>query len=250
MTGRYRRAFEAAATAFIAQPFLPATRPLWLRIARWAASATTIFAALTALVAPILTFTNELITIDIPVQTFWPQLPRGASIEGMSAGYVSGGFDTAHITSSGLDVWTRAWLALSQTSFAVTVTVVAFALMMLCTRILDDETPFARSVTRAVSVSGRAIIIGGIVTQVSGGVASGLASSQVLRYIGAHWNNVIHYDDLDEIIGVPTSNMVIGFDYWPVVIGVILLVLAAVFRYGEQLQERSAELERDTQGLV
>ena len=188
-------------------------------------------------------FVARSVPLSLPVYTFWPVLPPGASITGGPTAQVTGGgFVSAQVSVSGLDGATRAWLAGSTLLQGSTIIMIAVVVMTLCSTLLRNE-PFHAAVTRGMRRLGFTIIVGGLGWQVCSGVGESLASSQVLQLGSAALQNPVTWDDINMIIGFPQPTPHLQVDFWPIWVGLAMLVLAAAFRYGERLQ-------RDTDGLV
>lgn len=133
-------------------------------------------------------------------------------------------FDTAWVLASGLGEGTRALLALGAAFGALTtlLTVGAVTLFLL---LLMWGRPFHRAVIVATQVAGCALLLGGMLSAGLGGLGRMMAASELNTAAG----------------GV----FVIGFRFDPAwaLVGLGLLALSLVFRYGTRLQ-------RDTEGLV
>ena len=188
-------------------------------------------------------FFTRSVSLRLPVETFWPILPPGASITGGPTAQVAGGgFISAQVSVSGLDGATRAWLAGSALLQGSTIIMIAIVVMTLCSTLLRNE-PFQAAVTRGMRLLGFTVIVGGLGWQVCSGVGESLASSQVLPLGSAAFQNLVTWDDNNMIIGSPQPTPHLQVDFWPISVGLAMLVLAAAFRYGQRLQ-------RDTAGLV
>ena len=115
----------------------------------------------------------------------------------------------------------------------LTAVVVCGAVILLCWRLLRAA-PFARSLTRAMAYMGGLLVLIGVVCP----VLQGLAKLSIVN-------------SLDNVVTVDSPINKGNFDYYvassinllPIVLGVALLLLAAVFAKGAQLQN-------DTEGLV
>jgi hypothetical protein len=188
-------------------------------------------------------FTSRSISVSLPVNEFWPTLPAGATITGGPTALVtSGGFSSAEVFVSGLDTAARAWLAGSSLLQGATVIMIAVVVVTLSSTILRND-PFQPAVARGIRLLGVTVIGGGLGWQICSGMGESLASSQVLQLGSAELKNVITWDNINTIIGFPQPTPHIQVDFWPIGVGLVMLVLAAAFRYGERLR-------RDTDGLV
>jgi hypothetical protein len=188
-------------------------------------------------------FASRSVSVSLPVYEFWPALPPAATITGGPTALVTGGgFTSAQVSVSGLDVAARAWLAASSLLQGATIITIAIVVVTLCSTILRND-PFQPAVARGIRLLGITILVGGLGWQVCSGVGESLASSQVLQLGSTAFQNVVTWDDINTIIGFPRPTPHIQVDFWPIWVGLAMLVLAAAFRYGERLQ-------RDTEGLV
>lgn len=121
--------------------------------------------------------------------------------------------------------------------------VIAVVVVMLCTSIIRQD-PFRPALTRGINLTATSIIAGGLGWQVCDAVAGGLASSQVLRATGWSLDTAeIDWTDIRQVIGLPMEGHEWTLDFWPIWVGLALFAVAAVFRYGQELQ-------RDSDGLV
>jgi hypothetical protein len=111
--------------------------------------------------------------------------------------------------------------------------IVCAAIIIVCWRLVR-AVPFARSVTRTTAYVGGLLVLIGVIRP----VVEGLGKFSIVN-------------SLDNVVTVDSPIGKGGFDYYivnsidllPIVLGVILLLLTAVFAKGAQLQ-------RDTEGLV
>ncbi|QNE48020.1 hypothetical protein F1C58_14675 [Glaciihabitans sp. INWT7] len=188
-------------------------------------------------------FLEPSVSLSLPVYEFWPTLPPGAAItSGPSAHVTGGGFTSAQVQVSGLDGAARTWLAGSALLQGATVVMIAIVVLTLCSTLLRSD-PFHTAVTRGIRVLGITVIVGGLGWQLCSGVGESLASTQVLQLGSAEFQNVVTWESITSIIGFPSPTPHVQVDFWPIWVGLAMLVLAAAFRYGERLQ-------RDTAGLV
>ena len=187
--------------------------------------------------------TSRSISLRLPVYEFWPTLPAGATIiSGPTAQVTSGGFTSAEVSVSGLDIAARAWLAGSSLLQGATIIMIAIVVVTLSLTILRND-PFQPAVARSIRLVGITVIVGGLAWQACSGVGESLASKQVLQLGSTELKNLASWDDINTIIGFPQPTPHIQVDFWPIGVGLVMLVLAAAFRYGERLR-------RDTDGLV
>lgn len=187
--------------------------------------------------------TSRSISLRLPVYEFWPTLQAGATIiSGPTAQVTSGGFTSAEVYVSGLDMAARAWLAGSSLLQGATIIMIAIVVVTLSSTILRND-PFQPAVTRGIRLVGITVIVGGLAWQACSGVGESLASKQVLQLGSTELKDSASWDNNVPIIGFPQPSPHIQVDLWPIGVGLVMLVLAAAFRYGERLR-------RDTDGLV
>lgn len=186
---------------------------------------------------------SDAVSVRLPVKPFWPSLPSTVEVTGTTADVVGGGFDHAVVTVAGLDTAPRVWLAAGDVLQGATNVVIAVVVVMLCTSIIRQD-PFRPALTRGINLTATSIIAGGLGWQVCDAVAGGLASSQVLRATGWSLDTAeIDWTDIRQVIGLPMEGHEWTLDFWPIWVGLALFAVAAVFRYGQELQ-------RDSDGLV
>lgn len=185
-------------------------------------------------------------TITFPVQTFWPSLPDEVELEGMTATLNSGGFTEVTGTVSGLSLATRICWAISQGLWWLIPAVIA-ALIALACRELRAGRAFAPAVAKMAMITAVVVAAGGFAAQVLGDVAGGMAAVETLRWSGASWGT----GEAFEMLGLedplaawwPKPGFHIELPLWPLAAGLGFAALAAIFRYGSQLQ-------RDQEGLI
>lgn len=224
-----------------------------LSVARWGAWIYAIVVAGITLVAVATALFGD-VTMDVPVQQFWPQLDPRITIEPTEATVVGGGFTTATLTIAGLDVPTRILVALGALLSGGMYVTIAIAIAVVCRRATADR-PFTPVLARATTVAAIAIAVGGIASQLVSGAAASMASRQALFVSGWSGEN-FGPDELPEL-GMPEPTFVLQLDFWPILLCVVVSALAVHFRAAERMQRdaeqlsvRTAQLERDTEGLV
>ena len=181
------------------------------------------------------------VTIDVPVKEFWPALDPRITIEATeSASVVSGGFTTATLTIAGLDLTTRILLAVETVLGGGMSLAIALAVIFAC-RSVEGGRPFTSALPKVTTIAAIAVAIGGIGSQLVGGIAASMAANQAL-FVSA-WSAENVGIDEEIVLGLPEPAVMINVDLWPIAIFVVLAALAALFSYGERMQ-------RDTEGLV
>jgi hypothetical protein len=225
-------------------------KPLRLRITLWGA---VVYAAATAIgtlyvLGQLLLSTT--INVQLPVETFWPELTKSVKLDPVPvAKVVSGGFTQANVMMSGVGVDAKLWLAAGHLLEGATYLAISVAIAILCSRLLKGD-PFGPILTRTITRAGAAILIGGLGWQVCYSVGGWKASIAALQITGSEMSTKfvdnLHPDNLGW--PHPGGNVEVGF--WPIWIALALFAIAAIFRYGEKLQRDNAALKRDTTGLV
>ncbi|WP_052226812.1 hypothetical protein [Microbacterium mangrovi] len=139
------------------------------------------------------------------------------------------GVSSAWATVSGLTVGVRALIATDQLLWALLAVLPAVALGVICFQLLRGI-PFARTVTRTLTVSAVAVLVLGVAAPMLDGISKGAASAAALP----SGESGAAFTEGGFSVTVPA---------WPIGAALALLALAAVFRYG-------AKLQRDTELLV
>jgi hypothetical protein len=166
---------------------------------------------------------NLPIALDSPEQLSCGSaaLTQGPALQCISGSTASGQF-------VGTTAGPRAMLALGQFFSAVLSAAPAAAIGIICFQLLRGA-PFTRVVSRTLFVTALVVLVAGIGADLATAIGTGLAVAEVLP-----------------IEGVSSSvepRFTLAVQPWPFGAALALAALAAVFRYGEQLQ-------RDTEGLV
>jgi hypothetical protein len=181
-------------------------------------------------------------TITVPVSTMPIRVPDGVTFELVTARLIGGGFDRATVTVEGLSLTTKLVMGASSILWtAVVVTVVVVVLRLV--RSLGEGDPFALGSTALVK-AGWAVMAGGAAAAWVGTLGDWFASKDVFEVWG--WSSTKDLGDGADLtaLGWPSPGAVqLGFPWIPLVAGLALFVLAAVFRSGAQLRQ-------DTEGLV
>ena len=188
------------------------------------------------------------VTVTMPVRGFLPMIsPELREVSGPEATITGGpGFTEGTFTVEGLDLAARLWLA----GGTLVNTVVTVTILLLITRLARqalEAAPFAQSTSALLVRGGAVLAIGGLVWQLCFAVGGLLASNQALFVTGFSTDDpdVLERNELLGLdpSGLPSAGGDITIDFWPVGIGLVLIVLGALLRHGERLQ-------RDTEGLV
>lgn len=183
------------------------------------------------------------VTVTAPVTPMKPYVAEGIVLDhGPLATIVSGGFDRVTVTATGLGIGARLALLASLLVVAAT-TVAVSAVFIRLARSLRTGDPFAVG-SRALLATAWIVLIGGAVGALLGDLGGAFASRDLFEYYGATLPAT--WSSTDEIVdhGWPESAMLtFTIPWWPLGVGLILALLAAVFRYGEKLR-------RDAEGLI
>lgn len=181
------------------------------------------------------------LTLNIPVQTFWPRLPAGAHLESGTAHVVAGGFTQASLTVGGLGWAARGWLIATHLLMGVANVAIGLSVRVLIRRVRGGS-PFGQALSRLFSTCAGLVIGCGLAWQLCSGIAGAIASHELLGGRAAQVPARIAFD-LDRIVGLPMADGQISIDFWPIGVGLVLLVLARLVAIGGRMQ-------RDTEGLV
>ncbi len=214
-----------------------------VRVPRVLAIVYAISSGAAALYGAITSLLDETVSLNLPVEQFWPSLPDAVRLEGVTARVTGGGFTQAAVQVSGLAGEARAWLAAGYLLHGAMGVVVGVVVAMLCTSVIRQN-PFRPVLVRGIDLSAAAIVAGGLGWQICTAAAGGLASAQVLGIPGWAVDTArVHWEDVTQIIGLPGVGRQWTVDFWPVWVGLALFAVSAVFRYGQRLQ-------KNTEGLV
>jgi hypothetical protein len=195
-----------------------------------------------AVMAVLQTLMSPSVTVSMPVRQFWPSLPPTVELDGVYAQVVGGGFSNADVEVEGLSGVARIWLAAGELVLGLMTVLVAVVVVMLCTSVIRQD-PFRAALNRGINLAAFGIIVGGILWQICVIVGGGMASAQVLGATGWGFDpSEVNWDDIRDVIGLPQTALGWDVDFWPLGIGLSLLAVSAVFRYGQRLQKESDSL--------
>ncbi|WP_394279306.1 hypothetical protein [Microbacterium sp.] len=181
------------------------------------------------------------VTITMPIQQFWPQLPAGVVIDGGTATRAAGGFESVTLTLDGLSVGARVTWAISEMLGWVISGALAALVAVACGSMRSGNA-FAPVVARTASVAAVIVAGGGIVREILRGISGSMASAETFESTGGSWTDIPGIESPFEA-WIPQSTFLVEIPFWPIAAGLALAALAAIFRYGSRLQ-------RDTEGLV
>ncbi len=179
--------------------------------------------------------------ITLPVQSFWPHLPAGAKLISEQGQVVGGGFTHADVVVSGLGWQVRAWLIAGHVLLGAANVTIGLSVRFLIRRVRGGA-PFGQSLSRMFTVCAATIIGCGLAWQLCLSTAGTIASHLLLGNWGADFPSTTDVEPGD-IIGVPGMGTDVHVDFWPIGVGLVLLVLARLVAIGGRMQ-------RDTEGLV
>jgi hypothetical protein len=222
--------------------------PPALQVTRVLAVVYVVIATVTTLFTVIQDLVGTTVSVSTPVAQFFPTRNPTMHTDGTTATFEGGGYDHATFTLSGLHWDARILLAGGALLQGVTAVAIAVTLIILCSRVAAGK-PFAPTVQRAISVSGVAILVGGIAWQICDEIGQYLAVTQAFLVTGADWKITAKGMTTDSA-DWPHAAGNFGIDFWPIGIALALFALAAVFRYGSAIERDRANLKRDTEGLV
>lgn len=188
------------------------------------------------------------VSVALPTARFWPTLHPSVELTGPTAQVSGGGFTSADLEVTGLDLATRLVLAGGHLVQGATLVILGVAVATVCSRLRGND-PFAGAVTRAVRLAALSIIVGGLAWQVLYGIGGMLAADQVLSVTGVVADSGVLTGNDPTGIGWPQPGS-FPLNLWPVWIGLALLAVTAAFRYGEKVRIDNERLQRDTEGLV
>lgn len=201
------------------------------------------FFATVSLIAAILTFvgllTQPQVQMTVPVQSFWPTLSAGdAAIVGATgATRGGGGFTHADLAVDHVGAGARVLWATGQAVGVLVPAAIAALIAVACFQLLRGHA-FAPVVARVALATAFVVLIGGILAPALSEFAGSLVSQDLLQNVGGAVP-----EGWDPEGFFPHPAMQVTIPLWPVGAAFGFAALAAVLKYGTQLQ-------RDTEGLV
>ncbi|ALJ21997.1 hypothetical protein [Microbacterium sp. No. 7] len=197
-----------------------------------------VMAAVSAAIAPFL----PMASVSVPTWDFWPALPEGIELEGMTAERVGGGFREAALFLDGLSTGARVCLAIGGALGWLVPGAIAALIGVACFQLLAGRA-FAPVVARVTIITAVVVLVGGIAAGVLNDVGSSLAAQEALAWTSASVAGD-RPGDAELLTSLwPRPAWRVDVPVWPIGAGLGLAALSAVFRYG-------AGLQRDTEGLV
>ncbi|WP_029145371.1 hypothetical protein [Microbacterium luticocti] len=197
------------------------------------------FSLIGAIVTLVNLLTTSQLSMTIPVQTFWPDVPGAQTGATGPAAIGGGGFTTADVQVDHVDAATRALWAIGQALGVLLPAVIAGLIALACFQLLRGA-PFAPVVARAALITGLVVLVAGIGADVLSQWAGSMASVQALGQ-GAVVPDLPAGWDASALL--PAPQIAITVPLWPIGAALGFGALSAVLGYG-------ARLQRDTEGLV
>lgn len=182
------------------------------------------------------------VTLDLPVEQFWPVLPGNVDMQTPLATVVGGGFTQASVSVDGLDVFARIWLAGAVLLEAAMAVMVGLVIAKMCVALIH-QTLFGTKLIRGMRQVAGVVLLGGALGQICQLVGGTLASHQVLG--ATAWglsSETIDWSDIHTIVGLPSVAYHWEFNFWPIGIALALMVVAELFRQGSKVQKDAAGL--------
>lgn len=194
------------------------------------------------LVSTVETLWGDAVTVKLPVAEFWPTLPDSVTIQTPLAAVEAGGFTWATVSASGLDLQTRLMLSGAVLAQAALAVVAGLVIIKLCTSVMN-KTLFGPRLIRGAQQLAGVVFLGGLVWQACQIFGGTMAAEQLL---GANaWGisgDTIPWTDIHNIVGLPSVAYSWEFNFWPIGVALVLLVLAELFRQGSKVQKDAAGL--------
>ena len=217
--------------------------PLVLRVVRVGGIA---YAALIVLITAgtVIPLIGGTAQVSVPLQSDPLKVPNNVSFsEGPLANVTGGGIDRATLMISHLGIPSRLLLIGAAVAIAAVSVVIALTLSRIAAATLRGA-PFVPSVARAITIAAVAIVIGGTLSAVLqqwGEWSAGQDALSVTAWTAYHVGDAT--PSLAELGWPAPADFTLQIPFIPLLLGLGLGAVAAVFRAGERLQ-------RDTDGLV
>lgn len=212
------------------------------RVASFVSRATIVVSVLWVLVLGITLFAGGPIQVTAPIALLPFHLPEGIELDGLRATILSGGFDQVTVQASGLGLPTL--LVVLAAAVLASGTLIGVCLVVdRLARSLGEGDPFALS-GEALQRAAWIVLVGGTLVSMLDDVSNWLASTDLFWVTGASWSSdVTDASSLTELGWPEPAAFSLTIPFWPLGAGMVLALLAGVFRYGRQLR-------RDAAGLV
>ncbi|MFF5624166.1 hypothetical protein ACFY5A_02305 [Microbacterium sp. NPDC012755] len=210
----------------------------------WAAAAVIV---LVAVITMIVDLASPAITMTVPLQNVWPRPLPGVSITPPAAQVQAAGITLADLTVTGVSWPARIIWTIGQ-GLSILLPAAAAALIALAARHLLNGVPFSPVLTRTVRLAAFTVLIVGSVAPVLRGIAGSMTSYEALQIGSASWTG--YPDDWAPSDALPQPTIHIPFEFWPLGVGIALLLVAAILQFGTRLGAEKDLLQKDTEGLV
>lgn len=177
------------------------------------------------------------LTLTVPVEPLQPQVATGVKLDPAPLAVISeGGFDRVTVTATGFSFDTRLTLAAAWLIGGLTILAVSVMLLRLI-KSLAAADPF-RMGAKTLVASGWIVLLGGTVATAVGDLGAAMASSDLFA------SAAVSFSGGDAGPSWPESaSFGLTLPVWPLGAALVLALLAAVFRHGEQLRS-------DAEGLI
>jgi len=199
--------------------------------------------------------------IPLNVKQFWPRTPDWMyHTTNATAQVVGGGFTQAKVVVEGLSVVSKVMLSLSSLAFA-TVVLLACWQAYAISREIEKGEQFKDRMPGRLTWSGVTIIVVGMLGQIANVLGTNYAAQDIFgNTSGYGWQQsqsgvgpalvsnplvTVNGNNLSDqlVFGIVQNGAGASLEFWPMAIGLVLLVLARVFKRGEELAD-------ETEGLI
>ncbi len=199
----------------------------------------------TTLLGVVSALTDDTVTVEAPIEEFWPELPPGMEVDDgeVPGKLVAGSMTSATLEVAGLATSTRVLLAAGELVSGLTIAAVVVLVALAC-RNIGRGTPFAPVLARACGVAAVAVALGSTISQLLTEIGTSRAAEAALGWTSASWScSGKGCADFSPDQYVPASVWSLHFELWPLAVALVLGVVAVLLRSG-------AALQRETDGLV
>ena len=179
------------------------------------------------------------VTVQLPVQTYWPLPVPGIEITSPPPAEITGGgFRQGEFDVVGLSLATRLWLAAGALAHAAVGVLLGIAVLRICRG--GTTTSFPLRLAGSLRMAGITVLVGGVVWQVLSGIGQAQAARETLFVSGF---TMVHADadaaaDPDRTpsnAGLPLPGVMPSVEFTPALIGLALLgTSAAVVHHGRR----------------
>ncbi len=215
------------------------------RIAAWAGMGIMLIAVVPNIATLV---SNEQITVEVPVEPYWPQFPNVTDVVPDHGDLVEGKITSVMVTASHLSFASR-FLLISGTLVSTLGTIAVLgSVIMLCTKLLAGS-PFDRALRRSGHLAATAVAFGGFIGQILIGIGSARVGEETLRVNGFSYASLgDHNFPTDSPWPIPSFS--VNFEFAPLFTALAILVVVELISAGMQLARQNETLKADTDGLV